>query len=55
LIFLWNVVQSWLEGPKVSDGDSWDLGEQGLLTNEWAWLESRREMAVADGGDETEK
>ncbi|RMB11673.1 cbb3-type cytochrome c oxidase subunit I [Haloplanus aerogenes] len=55
LIFLVNIVQSWLEGPKVSDGDPWNLAEQGLLTNEWAWLASRQEMAVTDGGDETEE
>jgi cytochrome c oxidase subunit 1 len=55
LIFLWNIIQSWLEGPKLTGGDPWDLAERGHLTNEWAWLESHREMAVADGGDETEE
>jgi cytochrome c oxidase subunit 1 len=55
LIFLFNIVQSWLEGPEISDGDPWNLGEQGLLTNEWQWLASRQERAVPDGGDEREE
>lgn len=50
-IFLWNVVQSWLEGPRVADGDPWDLDEYDQRTHEWRWFERRRETAIAAGGD----
>ena len=57
LIFVYNVVVSWLEGPEVERGDPWALEEDGLLTHEWTWferkLESRpAELAVADGGSD---
>jgi cytochrome c oxidase subunit 1 len=57
LVFLWNVVQSWLEAPVVSDGDPWDLGDAGLSTREWDWFASERLVADGgvDGGDEAEK
>nr|WP_248898094.1 cbb3-type cytochrome c oxidase subunit I [Haloplanus sp. XH21] len=55
LVFLWNLVQSWREGPRIRDGDPWDLEAKGLRTNEWAWLAaSRRDTIAADGGDERE-
>jgi len=50
LIFVWNVVTSWLEGPKVEGSDPWDLAADGLLTNEWRWFERNRGPALADGG-----
>ncbi|MFC4451521.1 cbb3-type cytochrome c oxidase subunit I [Halorussus aquaticus] len=55
LVFVWNVVTSWLEGPEVEDGDPWDLADDGLLTHEWAWFERKRETALAatDGGEAT--
>ncbi|QLH83083.1 cytochrome c oxidase subunit I [Halosimplex pelagicum] len=51
IIFVWNLVQSWLEGPKVTDGDPWDLKETDQHGREWAWFERQRETALAtDGG-----
>ena len=52
LVFVWNVVTSWLEGPAVADGDPWDLAEHGAMTNEWRWFERQRQATVADGGGE---
>lgn len=54
MIFVWNFVQSWLEGPKVEDGDPWDLGEDNLTTAEWTWFERKLQTAVTDGGEEEE-
>ena len=54
LIWTYNFVVSWLEGPKVQDGDPWDLREEGVYTNEWQWFENKQETALADGGDEQE-
>ncbi|ELZ72724.1 MULTISPECIES: cbb3-type cytochrome c oxidase subunit I [Haloferax] len=55
MIFVWNFVQSWLEGRKVEDGDPWDLADDDLTTAEWTWFERKLETAVTDGGeDETE-
>jgi len=51
LIWTYNFVVSWLEGPKVQDGDPWNLREDGMYTNEWQWFEDKRETALADGGD----
>jgi cytochrome c oxidase subunit 1 len=53
LIFVWNVVVSWLEGPRVEDGDPWGLEEDGMLSKEWTWFERKRETALADGGEGT--
>ncbi|WP_436911610.1 cytochrome c oxidase subunit I [Halosimplex marinum] len=51
IIFVWNLVQSWLEGPKVTDGDPWDLKETDQHGREWAWFERQQETALAtDGG-----
>ena len=52
LIWVWNFVDSWLEGPKVEDGDPWNLDDYGLKTAEWQWYERKLETAIADGGDE---
>jgi hypothetical protein len=54
LIFVWNVVVSWLEGARVEDGDPWNLAERGLRTREWEWFAERRETALADGGESSE-
>jgi len=54
LIFVWNVVVSWLEGARVEDGDPWNLAERGLRTREWEWFAERRETALADGGESAE-
>ncbi|WP_368280868.1 cytochrome c oxidase subunit I [Halorussus rarus] len=57
LIFVYNLVTSWLEGPRVRSGDPWDLEDDGLKTKEWAWFERKREnsVAVADGGESLEE
>ncbi|WP_135667053.1 cbb3-type cytochrome c oxidase subunit I [Halorhabdus rudnickae] len=50
LIFVWNVVQSWLEAPAVTDEDPWDLKDDGLFTREFGWHADR--LALPDGGEE---
>ncbi|MFB6166205.1 MAG: cbb3-type cytochrome c oxidase subunit I [Haloarculaceae archaeon] len=52
LIFVWNIVQSWQEGPEVGE-DPWHLKEYetGLYGNEFDWFDRERLPAVADGGD----
>jgi len=52
LIFVWNFVQSWLEGPEVEDGDPWDLEPTGQKTKEFDWHEDRISTALTDGGEE---
>ncbi|GAA0270976.1 cytochrome c oxidase subunit I [Halobacterium noricense] len=53
LLWVWNMVVSWKEGPKVDSGDPWDLDETGQLTNDWEWYEQQRESPVpaTDGGE----
>jgi Heme/copper-type cytochrome/quinol oxidases, subunit 1 len=51
IIFVWNFVQSWLEGPIVDDGDPWDLKASGLYTAEWDWFDRKLQTAVTDGGE----
>jgi cytochrome c oxidase subunit I len=53
LIFVWNVVQSWLEGPPAP-ADPWKLGEDGMLSKEWSWFAKKQETALTDGGEESE-
>jgi len=53
VLFVWNVVTSWLEGPRAVD-DPWDLEAHDQRTNDWQWFERQRDTptpAVADGGD----
>ena len=50
LIFVWNVLQSWLDGPVLTDGDPWDLKDDGLFTREFAWNEDR--ITATDGGEQ---
>src|SRR6056297_2631175 len=52
LIFVWNLVQSWLEGPKVEDGDPWNLERDGMLDKEWEWYDRKLETAITDGGED---
>jgi cytochrome c oxidase subunit 1 len=54
IIFVWNFVQSWLEGPVVEDGDPWNLKDEGLYTAEWEWYDRKMKTAIADGGEEEE-
>ena len=57
LIFVWNVVSSWLYGRRVSDGDPWDLKEDGLYSREFRWHERRMDddLVLADGGDSEDR
>ncbi|MDS0282945.1 cytochrome c oxidase subunit I [Haloarcula onubensis] len=55
LIFVWNLLQSWLEGPKVEDGDPWNLERDGMLDKEWTWFDRKLETAVTDGGEDAEQ
>jgi len=53
IIFVWNIVTSWLEGAEAGT-DPWGLEARGQRTNEWEWLERQQDRpTVADGGDAT--
>jgi cytochrome c oxidase subunit 1 len=54
LIFVVNIVQSWLEGPTFEDGDPWDLKDTGQHGREFQWHERRQETAITDGGEPEE-
>jgi cytochrome c oxidase subunit 1 len=54
LIFVWNIVQSWLEGPKVEDGDPWNLERDDMLDREFQWFDRKLETAITDGGEDDE-
>ncbi|MGM0604982.1 MAG: cbb3-type cytochrome c oxidase subunit I [Halobacteriota archaeon] len=51
MIFVWNLVVSWLEGKRVTSADPWNLEEDGVRTVEWQWFERKIETAIADGGE----
>ncbi len=53
LIFVWNIVSSWLEGRQVGE-DPWNLKEEApeLYGREFVWHKDRIETAIADGGEE---
>jgi cytochrome c oxidase subunit 1 len=57
LIFVWNFVQSWMEGPTVDDEDPWNLKEEAptLYGREFQWHEQRLATAIPDGGEESEE
>ncbi|WP_435181882.1 cytochrome c oxidase subunit I [Halorussus sp. AFM4] len=55
LVFVWNIVTSWLEGRRVESGDPWNLEDDGLKTKDWAWFERKRETAITDGGESTDE
>jgi len=42
---------SWLEGPKVTDDDPWDLEDTGQKSREWNWFGTESLPAMTDGGD----
>jgi len=54
LIFVWNLVQSWLEAPELEDPDPWDLKETDQHGREFQWHERRQETAITDGGEPEE-
>ncbi|QSG14867.1 cytochrome c oxidase subunit I [Halapricum desulfuricans] len=53
LIFVWNVVSSWLYGQRLTDGDPWDLKDDGLYSREFRWHDRRMDddLVLADGGE----
>jgi len=51
LIWVWNLVQSYYEGPVVEDGDPWDLKDDGMFGREFQWFEARLQRTMADGGE----
>ncbi|QSG09703.1 cytochrome c oxidase subunit I [Halapricum desulfuricans] len=53
IIFVWNVVSSWLYGQRVTDGDPWDLKDDDLYSREFRWNERRMDddLVLADGGE----
>ncbi|MFB6180027.1 MAG: cbb3-type cytochrome c oxidase subunit I [Halorientalis sp.] len=55
MIFVWNIVDSWFEGPVVDEPDPWNLKERSpaLYGREYDWHEQRLETKLADGGDES--
>ena len=54
LIWLWNMAQSWLEGPVVGP-DPWNLESEGLPSREFDWHADRLETTLTDGGEEEEE
>ncbi|MFB6123729.1 MAG: cytochrome c oxidase subunit I [Haloferacaceae archaeon] len=52
IIWAYNFATSWVEGPKVQDGDPWNLEDEGMYTAEWEWFEGKLDTAVTDGGEE---
>jgi cytochrome c oxidase subunit 1 len=56
IIFVWNFIQSWMEGPTVDDEDPWNLKEEAprLYGREFQWHEQRLATAITDGGEEEE-
>ncbi|MEA1931984.1 MAG: cbb3-type cytochrome c oxidase subunit I [Euryarchaeota archaeon] len=56
LIFVWNLVSSWLEGKRVDSDDPWNLERDDQNTREWQWFAEQRAAAltVTDGGDEAD-
>nr|WP_202614410.1 cbb3-type cytochrome c oxidase subunit I [Halostella litorea] len=54
VIFVWNMVSSWIDGRKIEDGDPWNLEENGVHTREWTWFDRKISTTLMDGGDETE-
>jgi cytochrome c oxidase subunit 1 len=53
LIWLWNLVSSYYEGPTVEDGDPWNLKDDGMFGREFQWFEAQ--LARADGGEEVDE
>jgi cytochrome c oxidase subunit 1 len=52
LIWTYNFVISWLEGPVIEDGDPWNLKEDGLYTAEWDWFDRKLQTKITDGGEQ---
>ncbi len=52
LIFVWNLVTSWLEGQRVTSDDPWGIDDHPTVAREWEWFAKRRTLAATDGGED---
>ena len=56
LMWLFNMLKSYLWGPRITEADVWNLKETGQFTREWQWFEERLdERYTADGGDHSDE
>jgi cytochrome c oxidase subunit 1 len=53
LLWVWNMVQSYIEGPTVEDGDPWNLKEIGQHSREFQWFEDQ--VVRTDGSGELDE
>jgi cytochrome c oxidase subunit 1 len=51
IIWLYNIVVSWYEGPEVGE-DPWNLREYNQRSREFEWHARRLQTTITDGGDE---
>ncbi|WP_225336318.1 cbb3-type cytochrome c oxidase subunit I [Halomicrobium urmianum] len=52
VIFVWNVVISWLEGRRIRDGDPWNLERDDMFGRDFAWFERQfGDTLATDGGE----
>ncbi|MFC6964019.1 cbb3-type cytochrome c oxidase subunit I [Halocatena marina] len=51
VIWLWNFVVSWYEGPEVGE-DPWNFREYGMTSPEFEWHARRLQTTATDGGDD---
>ncbi|WP_253736983.1 cbb3-type cytochrome c oxidase subunit I [Halohasta salina] len=49
VIWVWNMVSSWIEGRRIDETDPWDLREEDIYTAEWNWFDRRRQSLLTDG------
>ncbi|MBX0296748.1 cbb3-type cytochrome c oxidase subunit I [Haloarcula nitratireducens] len=47
-VWLWNLMQSYRKGQRITDADVWNLKETGQFTREWQWFENRLEEKRGD-------
>ncbi len=50
IFFVWNLAQSWLDGPPAP-ADPWNLDDDDMLSKEWQWFANKQETALTDGGE----
>ncbi len=43
LVWVWNMLQSYRNGPIVTDADVWNLKKYGMFSREWQWFEDQLE------------
>jgi cytochrome c oxidase subunit 1 len=51
VVFVYNVLVSWFEGPRVGD-DPWDLANEPSVAREYRWFRRQRESMLIDGGSD---